>query len=502
MLAEVTLMSDRSQSTSGGKGASGDGIGPERRNDWLVAAYEWSAEGKDFFTADDIGPPIGIQRRASHDFADQLCREGLLIDYVDKYVLRTDGERAAERIREQRDPRFQQPKAKPRRVKEKTTEVNEPNSSTDSAWEFLKESVKYVPFNKYAIGLVGIAAAASIVLALLKSAAFAVLCIVVMLSLMTLVSVLSKSEVESKGTSRRYLAIGVIYFLSFMFCATVFMIFMMFFFKWPRPIGENETANQVIESLIPKSIPPSDVKDTRLSLPEPQLAHSNPPIPQQVDSEPTHSNQNTTRSSPQQNPTHSADPEVGVDKPIPIQAPPGQAAQIEPIEPDVVQALEAIGVDQPQSRGDENYVIFIKAYHAAQVFKSEQNTDNLQWQGLTDGREILVLPFDGSQPHNFTPTFELPSFNDDAKGTIRFEWMHVKNSSRLHAVMGLTGHESQIRDWLASGKTAGHQFSWLPSKLEDRQCHFLWVSDETTSDFQEENPNAFIIVIFEKPNGN
>jgi hypothetical protein len=103
--------------------------------------------------------------------------------------------------------------------------------------DIINKAVKAVPAVKYAIGVAGIGAAASIVYALFNSPQEAIISIVCMIVLMVLLLIFARVA-SLKHNSTKNAAIFAVWGILLLFIASCIIMFTAIFFDWPKSLNE------------------------------------------------------------------------------------------------------------------------------------------------------------------------------------------------------------------------------------------------------------------------
>lgn len=114
-------------------------------------------------------------------------------------------------------------------------------------WELLRESAKVVPVNRFAIGVVGLAAAVGLILLILKDPAKAVFGILLLAAGMVLLMFLGWVQ-QHGGKTARFVVPPFIVFVMIMVCLTIVMLFTQYFFDFPKKVSKPSTNDRIASS--------------------------------------------------------------------------------------------------------------------------------------------------------------------------------------------------------------------------------------------------------------
>ena len=201
---------------------------PYNERTYLLAAAEAAGDGESF---ERNVIPEGMSREEADDAMFSLKNKGFFFSINSLGVLFShDGHAMARQYLKY----FANAKnAKPVEESVKST-IPPPGTQRHELWllTVLKESIKAVPVNKYALGVVGIVAAVAMVRVLIKDWRIAFFGTILMLAVMLMLIVLG--WVKQHGSKEaKPMVMFLLWFVIVVFCITLFMLFTSFFFGWP-----------------------------------------------------------------------------------------------------------------------------------------------------------------------------------------------------------------------------------------------------------------------------
>jgi hypothetical protein len=137
-----------------------------------------------------------------------------------------------------------------------------PDSSSTNPLQTIREAMKAVPAVRYALGVVGVAAAASLIRAYFSSTQLAVYATVALLGLMVLLwGFAHLAGVPAKWL--RYPASVLAWVIFVALASLPILLVSSVFFNWPKPFPELRTMFMATDSRI--SVPPTSEADARFA---------------------------------------------------------------------------------------------------------------------------------------------------------------------------------------------------------------------------------------------
>lgn len=118
------------------------------------------------------------------------------------------------------------------RNKAKAIEREVAKATRPPFWHLLRDSIQAVNLNRYAVGVIGLAATVGIILGILKDPTVAVFGILILIALIVLLMVLGWVKQHGNYTGR-LVAPVLILFIAIVFCGTIAMLWTQYFFNWP-----------------------------------------------------------------------------------------------------------------------------------------------------------------------------------------------------------------------------------------------------------------------------